>query len=148
MLISLMDRFGLQTGSEGNSKPGTNGFDERGRTTGDIVKVAATGSTWSSTINTNALATTNGVVCAGGSIDLSTLVANNGGGSLSFYTTQANAQAGTSPLGSSTVSPASATNYYVRSTITSSNTTCFSTKETIVTLKPLECGAITITGSN
>jgi hypothetical protein len=95
-----------------------------------------------------ALATTNGSVCAGGNIDLNTLVTNTGGGSLSFYTTQANAQAGTNPLGSSTVSPASATNYYVRSAITSSNTTCFSTKETTVTIKPLVCGAITVTGPN
>jgi SdrD B-like domain len=95
-----------------------------------------------------ALATTNGAVCPGSSIDLSTLVANNGGGNLSFYSTQANAQAGTSPLGSSTVSPASATNYYVRSTFTSSNTTCASAKEVIVSIKPLVCGAITISGPN
>lgn len=95
-----------------------------------------------------ALATANGSVCTGGSIDLSTFVTNTGGGSLSFYTTQANAQTGTNPLGSSTVSPASATNYYVRSAITSSNTTCFSTKETTVTIKPLECGVITVTGPN
>jgi hypothetical protein len=92
-----------------------------------------------------ALATTNGVVCAGGSIDLSTSVANNGGGSLSFYTTQANAQAGTSPLGSSTVSPASATNYYVRST---NGNGCYGIKEITVTIKPLECGVITTTGPN
>jgi hypothetical protein len=52
MLVSLMDRFGLQTGSEGNSKPGTNvTFNERGRASGDIVRVLKTGTTWSSTLS-------------------------------------------------------------------------------------------------
>lgn len=52
MLVSLMDRFGLQTGSEGNSKPGTSvSFDERGRASGDVVRVLKTGTTWSSTLS-------------------------------------------------------------------------------------------------
>ncbi|MBO0937244.1 DUF11 domain-containing protein [Fibrella sp. HMF5335] len=52
MLISVMDRFGLQTGSEGNSKPGaTVTFDERGRASGDVLRVLPSGSGWSSTIS-------------------------------------------------------------------------------------------------
>lgn len=53
MLVSLMDRFGLQTGSEGNSKPGASvTYNERGRASGDVVRVASTGSmTWSSSIS-------------------------------------------------------------------------------------------------
>ncbi|MBO0948159.1 SdrD B-like domain-containing protein [Fibrella forsythiae] len=51
MLISIMDRFGLQTGSEGNSKPGTTNTDERVRATGDVVRVLPSGAGWSSTIS-------------------------------------------------------------------------------------------------
>jgi SdrD B-like domain/SprB repeat/CUB domain len=88
---------------------------------------------------------TNGSVCAGGNIDLATLVTNAGGGTLSYYTSVANANAGTNALVSSTVTPASATNYYVRSQ-TSAN--CYTVKEITVLIKASVCGTITVTGPN
>ena len=52
MLISLMDRHGLQTGSEGNTQPGTSNTDERVRASGDVVRVLSSGGgSWSSTIS-------------------------------------------------------------------------------------------------
>lgn len=52
MLVSLMDRFGLQTGSEGNSKPGASATsNENGRASGDVVRVVKSGATWSSTMS-------------------------------------------------------------------------------------------------
>jgi Ig-like domain CHU_C associated len=87
---------------------------------------------------------TNGSVCAGGSIDLATLVTSTGGGTLSFYTSQANANAGTNALGSSIVSPTTTTNYYVRSTAAG----CYGVKEITVTITPVACGSIIITGPN
>lgn len=90
----------------------------------------------------------NGQVCAGGSIDLNTLVTNAGGGTLSFHTTLADAQTGTNPLGSATVSPASATNYYVRSAVTFNGVTCYGVKEITVSMKAANCGTITVTGPN
>jgi hypothetical protein len=96
-------------------------------------------------VSTNPAPTvTNGSVCAGGSIDLATLVTSTGGGTLSFYTSQASANAGTNALGSSTVSPTTATNYYVRSTAAG----CFGVKEITVTITPAACGSIIITGPN
>jgi hypothetical protein len=89
-------------------------------------------------------AVTTGSVCAGGSIDLATLVTSTGGGTLSFYTSQANANAGTNALGSSTVSPTTATNYYVRSTAAG----CYGVEEIIVTITPAVCGTPTVTGPN
>ncbi len=87
---------------------------------------------------------TNGTVCAGGSIDLATLVTSTGGGTLSFYTTLANANTGTNALGSSTVSPTTATNYYVRSTAAG----CYGVKEITVTIPPVACATSTVTGPN
>jgi SdrD B-like domain/SprB repeat len=87
----------------------------------------------------------NGSVCAGGSIDLATLVTSAGGGTLSYYTSVADANAGTNALVSSTVTPASAKNYYVRSQ-TAAN--CYTVKEVTILIKAPVCGTITITGSN
>ena len=96
-------------------------------------------------VSTNPAPTvTNGSVCAGGSIDLATLVTSSGGGTLSFYMTQADANAGTNALGSSIVSPTIATNYYVRSTAAG----CYAVKEIIVTITPVVCGNIISTGPN
>lgn len=86
----------------------------------------------------------NGSVCAGGSIDLSSLVTSAGGGILSFHSTYANAVAGT-PIIASTVSPLAATNYYIRSTNSSG---CYQVKEVTVTLKTAACGVIGINGPN
>jgi SdrD B-like domain len=93
------------------------------------------------------LTVTNGMVCAGSSVDLATLVNSAGGGTLSYYTTLANANAGTSALPSSTVTLASAKNYYVRSQ-TAGAVNCFTVKEVTVILKAPVCGVITVTGPN
>lgn len=78
------------------------------------------------------LVTIAGGVCAGGSINLASLVSGNTpAGTLSYYTTSADATAGTNALASSTVSPGSTTTYYVRSTIDAS---CFSTASITVTV--------------
>ena len=98
------------------------------------------------TVATNPTPTvTDGSVCAGGSIDLATLVTSTGGGTLSFYTSLANANAGTNALASSAVSPASATNYYVRSSTAAG---CYGVREIIITITPVVCIQPTITGPN
>jgi hypothetical protein len=83
-------------------------------------------------------------ICTGGSVDLNTLVTNAGGGTLTFYSTNANALAGTPTIGS-TVSPAGAANYYVRSTNANG---CFSVQKITISIKPVDCGIITVTGPN
>lgn len=78
------------------------------------------------------LVTIAGGVCAGGAIDLASLVSGNTpAGTLTYYTTSADATAGTNALASSSQSPGSTTTYYVRSTIDAS---CFSTASMTVTV--------------
>lgn len=86
---------------------------------------------------------TDGSICAGGSINLATLVTNTSGGILSYYTSLAAAQNGAPALAPTTVSPTSATNYYVRSTNSSG---CYLIKELTVSILPQACGTILITG--
>ncbi|HMX40505.1 MAG TPA: hypothetical protein PKD78_09260, partial [Saprospiraceae bacterium] len=90
------------------------------------------------------LSVSNGLICSGGSIDLSTLVTSNVGGSPSFHSTYSNAVAGAPAIGA-TVSPSTATNYYIRSTSVSG---CFTVKEVTVAIRAANCGVITVTGPN
>lgn len=90
-----------------------------------------------------ALVVNNANVCKGGSINLATLVSNNGGGILSYYSTLADANAAANALTNSTVTVTTATNFYIRS---QTGTNCFVVKEvTVLTLAP-SCGTIQITG--
>jgi hypothetical protein len=76
-----------------------------------------------------------GALCAGSSIDLSSLVTGNSpAGTLSFHTTFAGANAGTNPLINSVVTPLANTTYYVRSAV---NATCFSVGTLQVTVNNL-----------
>jgi hypothetical protein len=89
------------------------------------------------------LTVNDGLVCSGGSIDLSTL-ANGTGGTMTYHATRADAVAGTPTIGS-VVSPASATNYYVRNAVSA---TCYTIKEIVIRIKAPTCGAIQVTGPN
>ena len=89
----------------------------------------------------------NGQVCAGGSLDLNTLVSDAGGGMLTFHATYANALAGT-PVIPSTVSPTGATNYYVRSTVNSNGIDCIGIQKIVVSINSSGCIAPTVNGPN
>lgn len=92
-----------------------------------------------------ALAVVNGSICAGGNINLSTLVTNSGGGTLSYHTTPTDAATGTNPLLNNSVSPVTATNYYIRSVNASG---CYSVREVVVSIQPTVCAGIQISGPN
>ncbi len=91
------------------------------------------------------LTVNNGQVCAGGSINLATLVTSGGGGTLSYFTTLANAQNNTNALASSVVAPASATNYFIRSTNAAG---CYTIQNVVVSLAAANCGAMQVSGPN
>jgi hypothetical protein len=95
--------------------------------------------------NPPSLTVTDGSICRTGTIDLGTLVTNAGGGKVTFYLLKSDAIAGTNAMSSSIVSPTSAKTYFVRSTDQSG---CFTIKEVTVFVKPVNCGAITNSGSN
>jgi hypothetical protein len=92
-----------------------------------------------------ALAVVNGSICAGGNINLSSLVTNGGGGTLSYHTTQTDAAAGTNALVNPVVVPVTATNFYVRSANASG---CFTVREIVVGIQPAVCAGIQISGPN
>ncbi|WP_123812145.1 LamG-like jellyroll fold domain-containing protein [Mangrovimonas sp. DI 80] len=82
-----------------------------------------------------ALTTSDGSVCASGqsSIDLNSLVDNNGGGTLSFYENETDAENGTSAI-STTVSPTTLTTYWVRSEL---GTGCYITASIQISIDDL-----------
>ncbi|WP_157503307.1 HYR domain-containing protein [Mangrovimonas xylaniphaga] len=82
-----------------------------------------------------ALTTSDGSVCASGqsSIDLNSLVDNNGGGMLYFYENETDAENGTSAI-STTVSPTTLTIYWVRSEL---GTGCYSTASIQISIDDL-----------
>jgi hypothetical protein len=87
------------------------------------------------------LTVSDGVVCSGESIDLSTL-ATGTGGTITYHATYADAVAGT-PTIPSVVSPTIATNYYVRN---ASSATCYTVKEVVVRIAAPTCGTIQVAG--
>jgi hypothetical protein len=95
--------------------------------------------------NPPTLSVHNAQICANSSVNLATLVDNNGGGSLSYFTSVANAQSNTNPLPSGVVSPLSATNYYIRSTTAAG---CFTVKEVTITFATPSCNTIQVSGPN
>jgi hypothetical protein len=96
------------------------------------------------------LATINASVCNNNTIDLSTLVTNNGGGSLRYFNTQADAIALVNDLPSPIVTVTAARHFYVRSQVTQNGQTCQSTgaNEVTVSIRPSSCGTILVTGPN
>ncbi|MEM6317578.1 MAG: GEVED domain-containing protein [Bacteroidota bacterium] len=82
------------------------------------------------------LVTTDSLICAGTTIDLSGLVTDNAGttGTLSYHTTVADAQANTSPIGSS-VTPTATRRYYFRKATTTGN--CTAIDSTLITVQML-----------
>ncbi|WP_157514466.1 LamG-like jellyroll fold domain-containing protein, partial [Mangrovimonas sp. TPBH4] len=82
-----------------------------------------------------ALTTSDGSVCASGqsSIDLNSLVDNNGGGTLSFYENETDAENGTSAI-STIVSPTTLTTYWVRSEL---GTGCYDTASIQISIDDL-----------
>jgi hypothetical protein len=76
----------------------------------------------------------NGTICEGGSIDLTTLVSDNDGGTVTFHESQADANSGANAVGP-TVSPTATKTYYVRSAVTpATGLTCFGTTSLSVTV--------------
>jgi hypothetical protein len=91
------------------------------------------------------LAVVNTAICTGGSINLATLVTNNGGSTLSYFSSLENAQNNTNALASPVVTPASATNYFIRSTNAAG---CYTIQNVVVSQIAANCGAIQITEPN
>lgn len=91
------------------------------------------------------LTVTNGSFCSSGSINLASLITSTGGGTISYYNSLSDAVNATASLASSVVSPSTATSYFIRS---QSSAECFDIKKVVVTLTPVACGVINVSGPN